>query len=97
MKDLTVKMSAGDCNTVTHIIPLFNIVIDHVEDVSQIRGSDMNRLRSAAMAAREKMVQYYSKTNVTTMLCTALDPRKKFHYFSKKEFPEDEINETMAL
>jgi len=91
-------MSAGNCTTVPYIIPFFNIIIDHVEDVSQSKGgSETTRLRNAAMAAREKMVQYYSKTTITTMLCTALDPRKKFHYFTKKEFPEHEINETKSL
>ena len=35
MKDLTVKMSVGDCSTVSHIIPYFNIIIDHAEDVSE--------------------------------------------------------------
>jgi len=47
--------------------------------------------------SREKMVQYYSKTNTTTMLCTALDPRRKFNYFSRKGFPQDEIDATKAL
>ena len=49
------------------------------------------------MVAREKLVQYYSKTNTIVMLCTALDPRRKFHYFIKKEFPDDEIDRTKAL
>ena len=31
------------------------------------------------------------------MLCTVLDPRRKFHYFIKKEFPDNEINETKVL
>ncbi len=51
----------------------------------------------AATAAREKLVQYYSKTNETVMLCTALDPRRKFYYFAKKEFPDEEIDKTKKL
>ena len=31
-KDLTVKMLASSYSTVFMIIPLFNIIIDHVED-----------------------------------------------------------------
>ena len=34
---------------------------------------------------------------MTVMLCTSLDPRRKFYYFTKKEFPEDEINEAKTL
>jgi hypothetical protein len=97
MKDLTVKMSAGQCSTVSYIIPYFNIIIDHVEDVSERRGGSETRLTNAALAGREKMVQYYSKTTTTTTLCAALDPRKKFHYFHRKEFPDYEIDETKSL
>jgi hypothetical protein len=33
-KDITVKMSASLNSTVFWIIPLFNIIIDHVEDAA---------------------------------------------------------------
>jgi len=32
-----------------------------------------------------------------TMMCTALDPRRKFNYFTKKEFLIFDINETKRL
>jgi hypothetical protein len=35
-KDLTVKMSASSYSTVFIIIPLFNIIIDHMEDAEEI-------------------------------------------------------------
>jgi hypothetical protein len=91
-KELTVKMSSSSISTVYNIIPLFNLIMDHVEDMAEADG-----LQSAAIAAREKLVQYYSRTNATTMLCTALDPRRKFQYFVKKGFPEEEINSTKEL
>jgi len=50
-----------------------------------------------AKAAREKLVEYYAKTNATVMLCTALDPRRKFNYFAKKEFSDVDINKTKEL
>lgn len=91
-------MSASSYSTVSHIIPLFNIVIDHVEDAASGSGGGVERrIRTAATVARAKLVEYYSKTNPTTMLCTALDPRRKFYYFTKRGFPEDEINETKLL
>ena len=31
------------------------------------------------------------------MLYTALDPHRKFNYFVKREFPNDEIDDTKAL
>ncbi|CAG8852490.1 23540_t:CDS:2, partial [Gigaspora margarita] len=89
-KDLTIKMSLSSNSTAFWIIPLFNIVFNHVEDIA----STVNK--SAAVATREKLVQYYSKTNSTIMLCTVLDLCRKFYYFVKKEFLDNEINETKA-
>ncbi|CAG8562281.1 20657_t:CDS:2, partial [Gigaspora margarita] len=95
-KDLTTKMLSISYCTASWIIPLFNIILNHVEDVDSNAETE-TPLSAAAMAAREKLVQYYFKTNTTVTLCTALDPRRKFHYLLKKEFPNDEINETKAL
>jgi hypothetical protein len=95
-------MSSSSESTVFYVIPLFNIIIDHVEDTASRMGGQpgegwVERLQNAANAAREKIVQYYSKTNTTTMVCTALDPRRRFNYFVKKGFPQDEIDATKAL
>jgi hypothetical protein len=88
-------MSASSYSTVFLIIPLFNIIIDHIEDTSSTRKQ--RQIQTAAEEARKKAVQYYSKTNLVTMLCTALDPRRKFHYFTKRGFSEEDINGTKAL
>ncbi|CAG8834972.1 1455_t:CDS:2, partial [Gigaspora margarita] len=99
-KDLTVKMSSGSDSTAFWIIPLFNIVFNHVEDVAsnvKTKNRSVSPIFLAAVAAREKLVQYYSRTNTTIMLCTVLDPRRKFHYFVRKEFPSDEIDGTKAF
>lgn len=97
-KDLTVKMSSSKNSTVYHIIPLFNIVMDHVEDENCSSNKILlPNITNAVDAAMAKFKKYYSKTNTTTMLCTALDPRRKFNYFTRKEFPDDEIKGTKAL
>jgi hypothetical protein len=97
-KDLTVKMSSGTYSTVYHIIPYFNIIMDHVEDAASSSNEELvPKMNKAVDAAMAKFIQYYSKTNNTTMLCTALDPRRKFNYFTRREFPENEINGTKAL
>ena len=97
-KDLTVKMSRSTCNTVSDTVPFFNIIIDHTEDTSDSVGADaVAQLGEAAKVAQEKMVQYYKKTNITMMLCMALDPRRKFHYFKKKSFPKKEVEATRKL
>ena len=97
-KDLTLKMSSSSQSTAYLIIPLFNIIIDHVEDTASVRRDDaISSIIEVAKITRTKLVRYYLKTNTTTMLCTALDPRRKFNYFLKCGFAEDEIVATKAL
>ena len=100
-KDLTMNMSKRSDNTASDIIPLFNLVIDHTDDYCSRQGNGpseiLSRIRAASKSAREKMMQYYSKTNTVTMLCTALDPRQRFNYFVKREFKLESIVKTKEL
>ena len=96
--DLTKKISGSNYSTVFLIISLFNIIIDHIEDLENEEISiETAKIQTAAVAAKEKLIAYYSKTNSMTMMCTALDPRRKFNYFTKKEFSIFDINETKRL
>ena len=85
-----MKMSTSSDNTASDIIPLFNLVIDHTDDYCSSWGNGPDeillRIQAASKSAREKMIQYYSKTNLVTMLYLVLDPRQKFDYFVKKGF-----------
>ncbi|CAG8838859.1 7712_t:CDS:2, partial [Gigaspora margarita] len=83
-KDLTTKMSSSTYSTAFWFIPLFNIIINHVEDIAS--NTEIQTLSMAAMAAREKLVQYYSKTNTTMMLYTALDLEGNLTILLKRSF-----------
>ena len=87
-------MSTSSDNTASNIIPLFNLVIDHTDDYCSSWGNGpggiLLRIWAASKSAREKMIQYYSKTNTVTMLCTALDPRRRFNYFVKRGFQQNQ-------
>jgi hypothetical protein len=94
-KDLTTKMSQN-APTVSWIIPLFNILFDHVEDIAD--GNDHSEfVQNAATQARHKLQEYYTKTNTTTMLCTLLDPRRKLLYFKSRKFPKEWVEEVRLL
>ena len=96
--NLTKKISGSNYSTVFLIIPLFNIIIDHIEYLENEKISiETAKIQTAAVAAKEKLIAYYSKTNSMTMMCTALDPRRKFNYFTKKEFSIFDINKTKRL
>lgn len=87
---------SSDAPYVYSVVPLFNTLIDHVEDFLERNGLSPV-VKSAIKACREKLVEYYSKTNATTMLCTALDPRRKLRYFEQKGFILEEINDVKDL
>ncbi|CAJ0842029.1 10426_t:CDS:10 [Entrophospora sp. SA101] len=55
-KDLTLKMSTSSYSTAYLIIPLFNIIIDHVEDTADLsEGEVTGKIQIAAKAARDKL------------------------------------------
>ena len=93
-KNLTVIMSR-DTPTAFWIIPFFNILFDHVEDVAD-KAEYSEHIRDAATQTRCKLKDYYSKTNTVTMLCTLLDPRRRLTYFRKRKFPKEEIDKLRA-
>jgi hypothetical protein len=94
-KELTEKMSQN-IPSVFWVIPLFNVLFDRVEDVAD-NAASAEPIRAAAIQTRHKLQEYYSKTNVTTMLCTLLDPRRKLLYFVKKRFPREEVDALKTL
>ena len=97
-KDLTKKISESNYSTIFLIIPLFNIIIDHIKDIENGEISlESAKILTSAMVTKEKLIAYYSKTNSMMMMYTALDSRRKFNYFTKKEFATSDINETKKL
>jgi hypothetical protein len=82
--------------TVSWIIPLFNVLFDHVEDVAD-DNNQPKFIREAAIQTRNKLEEYYSKTNATTMLCTSLDPRHKLSYFKRNNFSREWIDKVESL
>ena len=74
------------------IIPFFNILFDHVEDVAD-KAEYLKYIQDAATQTRCKLSEYYAKTNLVTMLCTLLDPQRKLVYFKSRKFPKDQIEE----
>jgi hypothetical protein len=80
------------------IIPFFNILFDHVEDVADNadKAEHSEHIREAATQTRCKLEEYYTKTNTITMLCTLLDPRCKLLYFKKRKFSKKDVDDLKA-
>ena len=96
-------MSGSTYPTLFLTIPLFNILIDHVEDMIdnnendddvEVDNEEKEIIKNAAKNCREKLIKYYNKTNDTYLIAIILDPRLKMEYFKEHEWGEELINET---
>ena len=66
-------MSNSIYPTLTTTIPLYNILVDHVEDT--ISTPEMPQtIIAAAEECKKKLLEYYNKTNDTYLIATILDP-----------------------
>lgn len=76
--------------TLSCVIPLFNKLLDFLEDwsTSETRSSSS---KTAANASIDKLTKYYDKTTDVYLVSTVLDPRLKLTILSKmvgkKEIP----------
>jgi hypothetical protein len=119
-KEITVLMSGSSYPTLSMLIPLYNALIDHMEDYmfededenenkneDENEGDDENGsgdeesiIKKAATNGREKLLQYYNKTNDACVIVTILDPRLKMEYYNDETWNDDqrkEIREKLIL
>ena len=85
-------MESESYPTIPCLVPMFNILIDHVEDW-QTKKQKGNTIYNAAVAAREKLVKYYSRSNVLMSLIAILDPRLNLQYLFNDHMPKKHIDE----
>ena len=117
-KEVTTIMSGFTYPTISATIPLYNYLIDHVEDVIGNGESDDNISESESIAtntetesnatkeekwslltkqaskkSKEKLLEYYNKTNDSYLISIILDPRLKLQYFQDHLWGEQLISE----
>jgi hypothetical protein len=85
-------MSSSTYLTLSMTIPLYNTLIDHIEDTV---GKNNIKLiiREAASICKDKLLQYYNKTNETYLVATVLDPRLKLQYYKDNNWEEDLLDD----
>ncbi len=109
-------MSSSTYPTLSTTIPLYNILIDHVEDVienEEIESEDeiesttsstseneteqdkiwRKLIKDASTKCKEKLLEYYNKTNDSYLISIILDPRLKMQYYKDQEWGEQLISE----
>ena len=99
-------MSSSSYPILSMIIPLYNALIDHIEDFmdeedfeenddnSNDTDKEESTINLAAKNCRKKLLEYYNKTNDAYIIVTILDPRLKMEYYDDDEmWNEDERKE----
>jgi hypothetical protein len=84
-------MSGFTYSTISTVIPLYNCLIDHIEDTID----NINIIDSIIIAAnkcKDKLLTYYNKTNDTYLFATILDPRLKLQYYKNNNWDNLLIN-----
>ena len=89
-QETTTMVSALTYPTLSITVSLYNVLIDHLEDINNRNDIDLN-IQEAAKICWEK-IEYYNKTNKTYMLAVILDPRFKMQYYEDNGW-EDLIKE----
>ena len=91
-KEATIIMSSSIYPTLSITIPLYNTLIDHAEDTVDSVNIDP-KIKEAAKKCREKLIEYYKRTDKTYLVATVLDPRFKMQYYVDNKWEEitDEI------
>ena len=74
-------MSSSTYPTLSTTIPLYNTLIDHIENIAAKEGIEP-LIQDAAGKCKLKLLEYYNKTNRTYLIATILDPRLKLWYYS---------------
>jgi hypothetical protein len=81
--------------TLTTAVPVYNFLIDALEEYCDTRES-FAVIRAAAEAALEKLRTYYSKTGAEVYaVATILDPRFKLQYYKESDWEQKWIDEAM--
>ncbi|RIA85622.1 hypothetical protein C1645_830518 [Glomus cerebriforme] len=96
MLEVTMIISGSFYLTLLMIVPLYNILIDHVKDVinednntdeeddennSNEKENWYQTIKETAKKCKVKLLEYYNKTNDIFLISTILDPRLKLKYY----------------
>src|ERR1700733_14226037 len=73
--------------TLTLVLPLYNALIDHCEDTSNNKNVSA-LLMDSANAAKEKLLEYYNKTDATSsyVIAIVMDPQQKLDYCKRNRW-----------
>ncbi|CAB5201343.1 unnamed protein product [Rhizophagus irregularis] len=99
----TEEMSKSKFITLSSSIPIYNVLLDHLENLLEKNIKDhycpIPELRSAIKKEYKKLQIYYFKMDESIVypIATILDPRIKLKYYKQQEWEEEYINEAIKI
>ena len=91
-KEVTDIMSSSTYPTLSTVVPLYNTLIDHIEDTANMKDTELVIMK-AANSYKDKLTEYYNKTNETYLIATILDSRLKLEYYKDNNWEDKMIND----
>ena len=85
-------MSSSTYSTFTTTIPLYNSLINHIEDTENEDNIDPI-IKEAAILCKKKLLEYYNKTNESYLIATILDPILKLQHYKNNDWEKEIIND----
>lgn len=82
-KETTTIMSGFTYSTLSTTIPLYNLLIDHTEEYEETEDKSKSFLKITATICKNKLLEYYNKTNDAYLIATILDPRFKMKCYDE--------------
>ncbi|CAI2184205.1 19996_t:CDS:2, partial [Funneliformis geosporum] len=93
----TKHMSQSQYITLSSSIPIYNVLLDHLEKLLDVKSNNYchySEIRTAVKKGYEKLKKYYIKTDKSYVypVATILDPRIKLKYYQTQEWEQEYIN-----
>ncbi|GBC49849.2 zinc finger BED domain-containing protein RICESLEEPER 2-like [Rhizophagus irregularis DAOM 181602=DAOM 197198] len=98
----TVEMSKAQYITLSSSIPVYNILLDHLEKLLDNKNKEyctISKIRTAITKGYEKLKTYYAKTDESHVypIATILDPRMKLKYYLQQEWEQEYIDAAIKV
>ncbi|CAB5183769.1 unnamed protein product [Rhizophagus irregularis] len=98
----TVEMSKAQYITLSSSIPVYNILLDHLEKLLDNKNKEyctISEIRTAITKGYEKLKTYYAKTDESHVypIATILDPRMKLKYYLQQEWEQEYIDAAIKV
>ena len=96
-KQFTEQICGEKYSTISLVVPMFNMLIDHLQDWMENETTAGERLHNSTVAALEKINSYYNVTSDCYTICTVLDPRLGLNYYNVAPAPDQENENTEVI